>query len=148
MEFLYTQTVVQALKIILIEITNTMSKPKIDNKTRNKGGRKTIESPLEIVIPARFTLVEYENLTTKTKLLKISKSAYVRSMTLNGTVKSTFTEEELYVKKQLIGMANNLNQLLKMANTYGLENVTTTVVYQLNEIDKILAKFKNGSGRK
>jgi hypothetical protein len=148
MEFLYTQTVVQALEIILIEILNTMSKPKIDNKTQNKGGRKPIESPLEIVIPARFTLAEYENLTTKTKFLKISKSAYVRSMTLNGTVKSTFTEEELHVKKQLIGMANNLNQLLKMANTYGLENVTTTVVYQLNEIDKILAKFKNGSGRK
>lgn len=125
-----------------------MSKPKIVNKTQNKGGRNPIESPLEMVIPARFTSVEYNDLIAKTKLLQMSNSAYIRSMTLHGTVKATFTEEELFAKKQLIGMANNLNQLLKMANTYGLENVTTTVTYQLNEIDKILTRFKHGSGSK
>ena len=122
-----------------------MPKPKIVNKTQNKGGRSPIESPLEMVIPARFTLIEYDNLIAKTKHLKISNSAYIRSMTLKGTVKASFTEEELFAKKQLIGIANNLNQLLKMANTYGLENMTTTLIYQLNEIDKILARFKNGS---
>ena len=118
------------------------------NKTTNKGGRHKIEKPLDFVIPARFTLQEYEELTKKTKDLKMSKSSYIRSMTLQGTVRNVFTEEEQNAKKQLIGMANNLNQLLKLANTYGVENVMIAVNSHLSEIDKILKKYKNGSSSK
>lgn len=42
-------------------------------------------------------------------------------------------------------MANNLNQLLKSVHLYGLENLELQLKIQLNEIDKILEKYKNGS---
>jgi hypothetical protein len=66
-------------------------------------------------------------------------------MTLQGGIINLYSEEEQKAKRQLIGMANNLNQLLKSVNTYGLENLELQVRMQLNEIDKILEKYKNGS---
>lgn len=113
----------------------------------NKGGRPKIEQPLNKVIPARFTAFEYKEIMHKSKLLKISNSSYIRSMTLQGSIRNLFTDEEQHAKKQLIGMANNLNQLLKMANTYGVETVIQAVKMHLYEIDKILGRYKNGSNR-
>ena len=90
-------------------------------------------------------MTEYEIIKAKSEILKISVSTYIRSMTLQGSVKNLHSEEEQKSKRQLIGMANNLNQLLKAVNTYGLENLELQVKMQLNEIDKILEKYKNGS---
>ena len=111
----------------------------------NKGGCPKKKNPLEKVVPARFTTSEYNLIKSKSELLKISVSTYIRSMTLQGSIKNLYSEEEQKAKRQLIGMANNLNQLLKSVNTYGLENLELQVKMQLNEIDKILEKYKNGS---
>ncbi len=115
-------------------------KPKI-----NKGGRPKRKDSLEKVTPSRFTMAEFEVVKMKANLLKISVSTYIRSMTLQGSVRNFYSEEEQNAKRQLIGMANNLNQLLKSVHTYGLENLELQVRMQLNEIDKILEKYKNGS---
>lgn len=111
----------------------------------NKGGCPKKKNPLEKVAPARFTFSEYELIKSKSEILKISVSAYIRSMTLQGNVRNLFSDEEQKAKRQLIGMANNLNQLLKSVHTFGLENLELQVKMQLNEIDKILEKYKNGS---
>ena len=111
----------------------------------NKGGRPKQKHPLEKIAPSRFSISEYETIKAKAVLLKISVSTYIRSMTLQGTVKALYSEEEQKAKRQLIGMANNLNQLLKSVHTYGLENLELQVRMQLNEIDKILEKYKHGS---
>jgi Bacterial mobilisation protein (MobC) len=111
----------------------------------NKGGRPKHKSPLEKIAPSRFSISEYETIKAKAVLLKISVSTYIRSMTLQGSIRNLYSEEEQKAKRQLIGMANNLNQLLKSVHIYGLENLELQVKIQLNEIDKILEKYKNGS---
>lgn len=117
----------------------------IKSKKANKGGCPKKENPLEKVVPSRFTMSEYETIKAKSEMLKISVSTYIRSLTLQGSVKNLYSEDEQNAKRQLIGMANNLNQLLKSVNTYGLENLAVQVRMQLNEIDKILEKYKHGS---
>jgi predicted transcriptional regulator len=111
----------------------------------NKGGRPKHKNPLEKIAPSRFSISEYETIKAKAMLLKISVSTYIRSMTLQGSIRNLYSEEEQKAKRQLIGMANNLNQLLKSVNTYGLENLELQVKMQLTEIDKILEKYKYGS---
>jgi hypothetical protein len=111
----------------------------------NKGGRPKMKNPLDKIAPSRFSMAEFEVIQAKSKLLKISVSNYIRTMTLQGSIKNISSEDEQIAKKQLIGMANNLNQLLKSVHTYGLENLELQVKMQLNEIDKILEKYKNGS---
>jgi hypothetical protein len=117
----------------------------IKREKANKGGRPKIKNALDKIAPSRFSMAEFEVIQAKSKLLKISVSTYIRSMTLQGSIKNLYSEEEQNAKKQLIGMANNLNQLLKSVHTYGLENLELQVKIQLNEIDKILEKYKNGS---
>jgi hypothetical protein len=117
----------------------------IKPKKVNKGGCPKKENPLEKVAPSRFTMSEYKTIKAKSEVLKISVSTYIRSMTLQGSIKNLYSEQEQIAKRQLIGMANNLNQLLKSVNTYGLENLEVQVRMQLNEIDKILEKYKHGS---
>lgn len=114
-------------------------KPKI-----NKGGRPKRKYSLEKIAHSRFTMAEFGVIKMKAERLKISISTYIRSMTLQGNVRNLYSDEEQNAKRQLIGMANNLNQLLKSVNTYGLENLEVQVRMQLNEIDKILEKYKHG----
>jgi Bacterial mobilisation protein (MobC) len=119
---------------------------KIENNTSNKGGRPKAKFALEKIIPARFTQLEYDDICLKAKNLKVSNSYYLRAMALRGSIKNLFSEEEQIAKKQLIGIANNLNQLLKHSNTYGLETMIVQVRFQLDVIDKILEKYNYGSG--
>ncbi len=112
----------------------------------NKGGRPKMVNALDKVAPSRFSIKEYETIKAKSDLLKISVSEYIRKMTLQGNIKNLHSEEEQNAKRQLIGMANNLNQLLKSVHTYGLENVELQVKLQLDQIDVILKKYKDGSG--
>jgi hypothetical protein len=135
----------QILKEIYRIETHLMLLMEILPDKKNKGGCPKKVNPLEKVAPSRFTIVEYETIKAKAVLLKISVSTYIRSMTLQGSIRNLYSEEEQKAKRQLIGMANNLNQLLKSVNTYGLENLELQVRMQLNEIDKILEKYKNGS---
>lgn len=116
----------------------------ITKEKANKGGRPKCKNALEKIAPSRFSMAEYETIKAKAVILKISVSTYIRSMTLQGNVRNIYSEEEQNAKRQLIGMANNLNQLLKSVNTYGLENLELQVKMQLNEIDTILEKYKNG----
>jgi Bacterial mobilisation protein (MobC) len=118
---------------------------KSESEKVNKGGRPKMENTLGKSVPSRFSMAEFEIIKAKSVLLKISVSSYIRSMTLQGSVKNLHSEDEQNAKRQLIGMANNLNQLLKSVNTYGLENLILQVRMQLNEIDTILEKYKNGS---
>ena len=117
----------------------------IKREKANKGGRPKIKNALDKIAPSRFSMAEFGVIQAKSKLLKISVSNYIRTMTLQGSIKNIYSEDEQIAKKQLIGMANNLNQLLKSVHTYGLENLELQVKIQLNEIDKILEKYKNGS---
>ncbi len=116
----------------------------MEAKKPKQSGRPRLEDALECVIPARFTQTEFEEIKQKSKGLKMSRSAYIRSMTLKGKVQNLFTEEEQKAKKQLIGIANNLNQLLKLSHIHGIEKMIKQVNLQLGNIDKILDKYNHG----
>lgn len=67
---------------------------------------------------------------------------YIRRMVLNGGITNLFSEEEQQHKIQLIGMANNLNQLAKEAHTYGLVSVEQSASKALKDIRSILDRYK------
>ena len=63
---------------------------------------------------------------------------YAREMALKGRVKSRFTIEELDLMRKLSGIANNLNQITKLAHQRGLYMVTEVLI---EIIDKIKSLF-------
>ena len=67
---------------------------------------------------------------------------YIRECAVNGSIKSRLTSEEVKHIRVLSGMANNLNQLAKSANTYGYLHVETEAGHLMDEVDNIIKKIR------
>lgn len=67
---------------------------------------------------------------------------YIRGMALNGKITSRLNEEERLFVRQLIGMANNLNQLTKKGHQEGLLTAVLMFEKYKNLINELLEKMK------
>ena len=94
-------------------------------KERNKGGRPQKEETekLKYRVAVKMATPDYFRLLTKAYEARISPSEYVRVCFRNGQVKEWLSEEHAGYVRQLCGMANNLNQLARKANTGGFSEV-------------------------
>jgi Bacterial mobilisation protein (MobC) len=121
---------------------------------KKKGGRPSLEaSQLEVSKPSKRATINFSNRdfeihrkNAKTANLKFS--AYVREITKNGTVTNLFSEVEQKAKNDLIGMSNNLNQLVKEAHTYGLLAVEKDALILLHRLRLILDRYDNPNKHK
>jgi predicted DNA binding CopG/RHH family protein len=99
----------------------------IENKEENKakpGRPLKEETKLTRSINLKLTEDDYALLKGKAEELGMKATQYAREMALKGRVKSRFTIEELTLMRKLSGMANNLNQITKLAHQRGLYMVT------------------------
>ncbi len=112
-------------------------------KTKNKGGRpKANREKLEKILPCRLTTKEYEKILDDAKLVNLKPSELGRQYITKGFVSNLFSEEEQNEKRQLIGIRNNLNQLVKLAHSTGFRSRANEIERQINEIDTILERYK------
>lgn len=112
-------------------------------KTKNKGGRpKVNRAKLDKVLPCRLTTKEYEKIIDDAKLVNLKPSELGRQYITKGFVSNLFSEEEQHEKRQLIGIRNNLNQLVKLAHSTGFRSRANEIERQINEIDIILERYK------
>ncbi|MCD7963292.1 MAG: MobC family plasmid mobilization relaxosome protein [Rikenellaceae bacterium] len=72
-------------------------------------------------INLKLTESDFQLIRERAESLGLRATQYARLMTLNGKIKSRYTKEELHLRRQLTGMANNLNQIAKKANAAGYE---------------------------
>ena len=94
----------------------------MENKEKNsrktgrpaKGGDKLITS-----INLKLTSKDYNSVKEKAGELGMTPTQYARELTLEGSIKSRYTLEQLDLMRKLSGMANNLNQIAKQANKSG-----------------------------
>ena len=85
---------------------------------KKKVGRPTKEKEkLSTSINLKLTEADFKKVNEKAEKLGMKATQYTREMTLKGGVKSHFTLEELDLMRKLAGMANNLNQLARKANS-------------------------------
>ncbi len=81
--------------------------------------------PVQIVkkvhrLAVRLSAAEYFIVREKAGQAGMKPSAYLRESVLYAQVKPRITREELSVIRQLIGMANNLNQIARVCNREGI----------------------------
>ncbi len=91
-----------------------------DRQIKHAGGRPVKTKKRNIIKGIRFTLDEY--LIIKTKAGKAGKNltTYIRQAALEQSIKPSLSGDERHYVRQLIGMANNLNQLTKKAHQQDL----------------------------
>ena len=108
----------------------------------NTGGRPPKMLKLSKRIRLRMSENDINLCMKKAQQVKLSLPEYIRTIVLKGKVTNLFSDEEQQAKLQLIGMANNLNQLTKEAHTYGLVSVENEVKESLRGVREILDRYK------
>ena len=72
---------------------------------------------------------------------------YIRESALNGEVVSGHNAETVAIAKNLIGMANNLNQLTKLSHQRGFQETHVYVVDLLKRLKTVLVEYRQGNSK-
>ena len=110
-------------------------------KPRNKGGAPKKRVRRELIIRIRMTATERFQIETKAKAAGMRSSSWIRAAAKSARVVPRLTSEERKILWLLAELANNLNQLTKLAHRHGLLTVARGCSELLKQIDNTLKRI-------
>ena len=121
----------------------------MQEQNRKKGGRPPTGRvrKLSKSITVKFSKPSYEALKLRARKANRKLAEYIRESALNGEVVSGHNTETIAIAKNLIGMANNLNQLTKLSHQRGFHETHVYVVDLLKRLKTILGEFRQASSK-
>ena len=111
---------------------------------KKKGGRPSKKLKRELRVTVRFSRLEHYILQQKATKAGMNVSEFIRPAAIYGKVIARQTEEERYFTRQLVGMANNLNQMAKLANTEGITSIRLLSESCLQQVHGLINKLQHG----
>ena len=119
-----------------------------DNKKH--GGRPTVADGkrLSKAVTVKFSKKDYELLKVRSKKANKRMAEYVRESALQSEVVQPRTEANMKEYRTLVGMANNLNQLTKMAHQDGIIYLYSPIIGLLGEITNVVRTYKQNTNKK
>ncbi|MDO3645296.1 plasmid mobilization relaxosome protein MobC [Mucilaginibacter sp. L3T2-6] len=122
--------------------TTLMTGTKIP-KPKHKGGRPKASIKRESHAKIRLTATERILYNGRAKDAGMSLSDFVRDAIKSARVIARLSVEDMKLMRMMTGLANNLNQLTKLAHRDGLLSVARKCSEVLNDIDQALKYFNN-----
>lgn len=119
----------------------------VTSKPKHKGGRPKINVRREVHIKVRLTATEYFMIAGSAKDANMKISDWFRAAAKAARVVARLKPEDLQIMRMLTGLANNLNQLTKLAHKDGILTIAIKCGNLLIEIDQAL-KYFNSDDRK
>ena len=123
--------------------------------TRNQDKKKSKGRPtvadarrLSKAVTVKFSKTNYETLRTKNRKANKRLAEYIRESALQSEVVKPRTEADLKEYRTLVGMANNLNQLTKMAHQDSIIYLYSPIDKLLGEITEVIREYKQGTNKK
>ena len=119
----------------------------IQKQNRKKGGRPPTGRihKLSKSVTVKFSKPSYEALRLRARKANRKLAEYIRESALNGEVVSGHNTETVAIAKNLIGMANNLNQLTKLSHQRGLHETQVYVMDLLRKLKAILCEHRQAT---
>ena len=119
------------------------------NKKKPKG-RPTVADArrLSKAVTVKFSKTDYETLKTRSRKANRRLAEYIRESALQSEVVQPRTEADLKEYRTLVGMANNLNQLTKMAHQDSIIYLYSPIDRLLGEITSVIREYKQGTNQK
>jgi len=119
----------------------------VGGRPKHKGGapRKKIKRASGIRV--RLTAAERFLIESKARQAGIRISDWFRAAALKAKVVTRITAEDRHTLHILAGMANNLNQLTKLAHTSGIMSIVIKCGNLLIEIDQTLKYLNCDDGK-
>ena len=108
--------------------------------TSNKGGRpaKSLAEKRKYRLSLKLNTKEYFELKSKAKTAGKNRCDFLRELILSGEVIGRFSPEQNDAIRKISGMANNLNQLVKLAHVQGVWYIEETAKKLLQILDELL----------
>lgn len=116
------------------------------DRPKHKGGAPKKRIKRASGIRVRLTSTERFLIESKAREAGMRISDWFRAAALKAKVVTRMTAEDRRVLHLLAGMANNLNQLTKLAHTSGLVSVAIRCGRLLTEIDQTLKYLNSHDG--
>lgn len=107
------------------------------------GGRPPKAIKQEKNIGFFVTNVQYFIIQQKVAQAGVNMSDYMRQVAVTGQVKTRWTPEERELFRKLVGMANDLNQLVKIARQEGALSAVLHFEKYRNGMDEVLKRFSH-----
>src|ERR1700761_4606011 len=119
------------------------TKNSLTANTRNKGGAPKKRVRRELVIRIRMTATERFQIDSKAKAAGLRSSSWIRAAAKSAKIVPRLTVEERRIIWMLAELANNLNQLVKLAHQRGLLTVVRDCNNIIKEIDTVIKHLNN-----
>jgi hypothetical protein len=110
---------------------------------KNKGGAPKKRVKRELIIRIRMTATERFYIDSKAIAAGMRSSSWIRAAAKSAKIVPRLTDDERRTLWMLAELANNLNQLTKLAHQLGLLTVVRDCSKILNEIDITLKHLNN-----
>ena len=113
-------------------------------------GRPTVADArrLSKAVTVKFSKIDYEILRTRSRKANRRLAEYIRESALQSEVMQPRTEADMKEYRTLVGMANNLNQLTKMAHQDGIIYLYSPIDKLLGEIIDVIREYKQDTNKK
>jgi len=112
-------------------------------KPRNKGGAPKKRVRRQLIIRIRMTATERFQIDTKAKAAGMRSSSWIRASAKSAKIVPRLTADERRILWMLAELANNVNQLTKLAHQLGILSVVRDCDKILKEIDTLLNHLNN-----
>jgi hypothetical protein len=110
-------------------------------KVKSKGGRPPKSVIRNELLAVRLFPKEKKALVEKAKTAGLTPSEWFRKAALRARIVPRLSAEETHYLRVLSGLANNLNQLTKLAHGKGLPYVIKAIIAMLERINDIMEKL-------
>lgn len=112
-------------------------------KPKHKGGRPKVKVRRETHVKVRLTATERFMISARAKDAGMRLSDWIRAAAKAAKVVARLKPEDLQIMRMLAGLANNLNQLTKIAHRDGIFTIAIKCGNLLIEIDHALKYFNS-----
>jgi hypothetical protein len=87
------------------------------------------------------TKVQYFIIQQKAAEARVNISDYMRQVAINGQVKARWSKEERELFKKMVGLANDMHQLVRIAEKQGAVDAALYFMKYRDLIDEVLKEF-------
>lgn len=119
-------------------------KRKIKARGRPKAGSlRKLTKPVTV----KFSKPDYERLLRRSRQANRTLAEYIRDSAFEAQVVAKHSTEEAATMRDLVGMANNLNQLAKLSHQTGFYRTNEMITALLHKLKEIMQQYKS-TGRR
>jgi hypothetical protein len=117
------------------------------SRPKNKGGRPKAKIRRDQTLRIRINATELYLIKAKAREAGMRASTWIRQAAKAARIAPRWTPEQMELLRMMAGMANNLNQLAKQANSGKLLFIVRKCETLLAEIDHTIKYLNNHDGQ-